>query len=368
MQTHRPANESPAYRKFIAERDAALEELYIRANQETNDYLRKAMTRAVEIVAYRYSQLPPDALLTLHGKRALAQMDADIGLEFTLAARHIALVIEELSAQAYALALVGEAEAIGRAVKLPAKFNVPRGTSEVIASEDAQGESVEGRVALAFSRIRRDVMDAVELARVRNETVSEALDRVKAKLPKARIVKQPKRKLSKVTEAEREPGEPFSFGFVTDAEWKKIVDNYTSAYVPKWRGPETVFDIGPDEMSEEWFGWEVEQYLANEFISKVRTGQDAAAKQNGVVDMIWIAVVDDKTDECCVWRDGLTSTEIETALQSGKHKDDECDAIVPPAHFNCRCTMAPLLDVQLAGEEFEKPASNAMEFDEWLNS
>jgi hypothetical protein len=306
--------------------------------------------------------------LTLHGRKLTAAIDWDIATEFNVTARHMALVTHDLNAAAYALANVGEAEAIGRALKQPAKYEVPRGEAELLGQKDAQGESVEGRIALALARIRRAIMDAVELARVKQDPLDETLERVKAAIPKPRRVLRPKKRLSKVTEADREPGDPFSFGFIDDTLWKKIVDAYTDAYVPKWRGPESVFDITTEGLTEEWYGWEVEQYLANEFISKVRSGQDAAAKANGVEDMQWIAVIDDKTDECCSVRDGLTSTEIEERMQSGKIDKHECDAIVPPAHFNCRCTMAPVLDTQLAGEEFEAPASNAQEFDEWLNS
>jgi len=368
MNQTRPANQSSAYLKFIAERDQALETLYVRANEEINDLLRRAMSRALGVVSYYYAQIKGDDALTLQGRKLTAAIDWEIAAEFNLTARHMGLVVQELNAAAYALALVGEAEAIGRALKQPAKYEVPRGTAEAQAAEDAQGESVEGRVALELSRVRRAIMDAVELARVKQEPLDETLQRVKAALPKARTVKRPKRKLAKVIEANGEPGDPFSFGFVDDALWTKIVNAYVDAYVPKWRGPESVFDVEIEGLTEEWYGWQVEQYLANEFVSKVRSGQDAAAKQNGVADMQWIAVVDDKTDECCLWRDGLTSQEIEQELKSGKHKDDECDSIVPPAHFNCRCTMAPMLDVQLAGEEFEKPASNAQEFETWLNT
>jgi hypothetical protein len=368
MKTHRPANESRAYLKFIAERDQALETLYVRANEEINDLLRRAMQRAIEIISYRFSQVHSDEMLTLKGRRNTEAIDHDIAIEFNLTARHMTIVTQDLNQQAYTLALVGEAEAIGRALKQPAKYEVQQKSVHNLAGKDAQGESVEGRMGLAMARIRRDIMDAVELARVKQESTQEAIERVKAVLPKPRTVKRPKQKLAKISEANSFSADPFSFGFVDDALWAKIVDAYLDAYVPKWRGPSSVFDVDAEGLTEEWYAWEVEQYLANEFVSKVRAGQDTAAKENGVVDMQWIAVVDDKTDECCLWRDGLTSTEIEQELKSGKHKDDECDSIVPPAHFNCRCTMAPMLDVQLAGEEFEKPASNAQEFESWLNS
>ena len=368
MKTHRPAQESPAYRKFIAERDSALETIYLRANEEINDLLRRAMQRALEIVTYRFAQVSSDDMLTVRGRRNTEAIDHDIAVDFNVTARHMTLIVHEMNQAVYALSLVGEAEAIGRALKQPAKYEVRQKSVQDLAGEDAQGESVEGRMGLALARVRRDIMDAVELARVKQETTQEAIERVKAVLPKPRLVKRPKKKLAKVTEAFDLPGESFSFGFIDDATWQKVISAYLDQYIPKWRGPESVFDVEIEGLTEEWYAWEVEQYLANEFVSKVRQGQDEAAKQNGVVDMQWIAVVDDKTDECCLWRDGLTSTEIEQELNSGKHKDDECDSVVPPAHFNCRCTMAPMLDVQLAGEEFDLPVSNAQEFETWLNS
>ena len=364
----RQATESKGYRDFIAARDQALETIYLRAMHEVNDVLRRAISRAVEIVAYRFGQVHADEMLTIKGRKNTETIDRDIGVEFSIAARHVAIVIQQMNAATYALALVGEAEALGRAVKSPAKFDIPRGVAEAQAKEDAQGESVEGRVTLAFSRIRRDIMDAVELARVKQETTEEAVARVKAALPKPRQVKRPKRKLAKVSEADPKFSDVFSFGFVTDEIWAGVISQIMDAYVPKWRGPETVFDVDVEGLNEEWYGWEIEQYLANEFVASVRSGEDTAAKQNGVVDMVWIAIVDDKTDQCCLWRDGLTSSEIESKLKSGQHSDEDCDSVVPPAHFNCRCRMAPLLETQLSGEEFEKPASNAKEFYQWLSS
>jgi len=368
----RQATDSPAYRSFIKDRDDALETLFVRAIHEANDLLRRAMSRAVEIVAYRFGQVESDDMLTIRGRRNTEAIDRDVGIEFSLAARHIAKTIEEMNAAAYALALTGEAEAIGRALKIPTKHDVTKASAKAISSEDMEGESIEGRVFLAFSRIRRDIMDAVELARVKQETTGEAIERVKRALPKARKVKRPKKKLGKVTEADaliapKKLSDVFAFGFVDDETWAQVVTQILEPYVPKWRGPETVFDLETEDLTEEWYGWEVEQYLANEFVDKVRSGEDAGAKQNGIRDMVWIAVIDDKTDPCCAWRDGLTSSEIEKKLSAGLHKDDDCRVIVPPAHFNCRCRMAPLLDVQDSGE-FELPASNAKEFDEWLSS
>jgi len=82
----------------------------------------------------------------------------------------------------------------------------------------------------------------------------------------------------------------------------------------------------------------------------------------GVKDLNWIAVIDDRTDDCCLWRDGLTTMEIEDEL-NGNHADDDCDATTPPAHFNCRCRLAPVTD-----DLPDVPASNQIDFEEWLDS
>ena len=57
----------------------------------------------------------------------------------------------------------------------------------------------------------------------------------------------------------------------------------------------------------------------------------------------------------CVDFDGKTITEIE-AMTDGEQS-------TPPFHFNCRCTMAPMLDNM---PELEQ--SNEEEFQAWLNS
>jgi len=150
-------------------------------------------------------------------------------------------------------------------------------------------------------------------------------------------------------------------GFMDEELWNQLLEEYLTDYVPQYREPKMIFDVEVGGDTEEWYGWEIEQYVTHDFVDRVRKGQDEAAKQNGITDFMWIAVIDDKTDECCAWRDGLTSAQIEAKLP--QHKDDDCDAIVPPAHFNCRCTVAPMLDTMT-----DEPTVNVTEFEEWLNS
>ena len=92
-----------------------------------------------------------------------------------------------------------------------------------------------------------------------------------------------------------------------------------------------------------------------------------AAQENGITDFVWIAVVDDKTDLCCLWRDGLLTSEIQAKLS--EHADDDAgcdlggDGLVPPLHFNCRCSIAPATDAVP-----KKPDVDYQSFDQWLET
>jgi len=123
----------------------------------------------------------------------------------------------------------------------------------------------------------------------------------------------------------------------------------------------------PTTEKDTWYVWEFERDLTNEFVKSVRTGQIAAANENGITDFVWIAVIDSKTDECCQWRDGLLISEIRERLGDHRDEDEACniegDNLTPPIHFNCRCTLAP------AAENIpDKPDTGAKSFDEWLET
>ena len=159
------------------------------------------------------------------------------------------------------------------------------------------------------------------------------------------------------SDEEEEPAVDFAMGFIDEAVWNEMVEFYKKEYVPTYQ-----FRI-PKGAEDYWYkDFELEQDLTHDFVKSVRDGTLAAAKENGITDMMWIAVIDAKTDECCTWRHGLSSSEIEDQLK-GEHSDDDCEEIVPPAHYYCRCTIAPMVDSMS-----EAPESNQKEFDEWLNS
>jgi hypothetical protein len=363
----KPANQKKAYVKFRNDVDRALEILLNKAQAEMTDLLKHAFTRVVEIVAFRYTMLGSDNLMSAKARHSLQMIDQEIERLFQPFSRRILQVMTNLKAHSYTLSLVGETEAIGRAMNQVMPFDVKHGQALQNAMQGREGENPASRVQIAFDRLRRKILDAVEMSMIQEEDTQATLERVLRALPKKRRIKKPKRQLKPIPlqEADKPETITLSTGFVSDEEWAQIVDDYMTEYVPTGRGPENVFDLpdpegGPD--LEERYGWEMEQEMTDSFVNGVRSGQNEAANQLGITDFVWIAIVDDKTDECCVWRDGLTSTEIEAKLKT-EHKDDECEVSVPPAHFNCRCTMAPMLK-DMPDEE----PTNAQEFEDWLNS
>jgi hypothetical protein len=137
----------------------------------------------------------------------------------------------------------------------------------------------------------------------------------------------------------------FATGVIDQDSWDNAVDDYLLDEVPNDRSPYSkVFDETkePGEDGHERYQWEVEQQVTDDFVQSVRSGEVDAANENGITDMIWITVIDQKTCQyCCRPRDGMLSAEIEAALKSGKLDADACDALVPPAHPWCRCRVSP---------------------------
>lgn len=334
-----------------------------------HDVLRGAFQRVKERIAYKVSTAGPDSM-AVDSSGFLRSIDLEVQTEFARAQQIVGGLFIRLKMFAYTLALTGEAEAISQARDRTGKYSATKDAAIEAAITNAFGENIGERIQLAFDRLRRRILDAVQLSRIQRLNAADTLEKVDRALPSGTWVKRPRRVLKPVREADvtaikktiaavRTPVGPVDVaqGFVDDEVWENTVDFYLREFVPtyQFRGPDPEADY-------QYSGWELERDLTHEFVDSVRSGQNEAARQNGIVDFQWIAIVDDKTDTCCLWRDGLTTKEIERELR-GKHSDDECDTSVPPAHYNCRCTIAPMLDTMP-----EIPESNAKEFEEWLNT
>ena len=349
-------NASPKYRAFIQDRDRALEKLLSNTHARITDYTSAAL-REIEsecaLLCHRRD------MSTVSNTRAIIhQLDERIQRAFHYLGILISREINALLKRSYVLAAVGEAEAIARAT----------GSAEYkVEGKNAKQTNPE-RVQYILNLSRYKILKAFEQGIVLEETAAEIMERVRNSLPEAKQYRKPPRSLKPLKEAatpedERDPRKDAASGFVTDEDWQDVVYDYTRTYIPQYsqRG-EYVTNWGKDDEMEVRYGWEIESETNHALVDQVRSGQNEIAKQNGYTDMVWIAILDDRTDECCEWRNGLTSTEIEAKLE-GEHADDDCDAIVPPAHFNCRCTLAPYT------EEMGEPEKvDFSDFDEWLKN
>lgn len=348
---------NPSYRNFVTERDRALEVLLLNAQLKITDLMNAALNQITEKLAAKLAMTRHSVLLRHEIDAADRVIDQALAVSFP-AILHVQMDLER---KAKLLAHASETEAIGRALRKPKEFRIATKQHDYNEMQDRIGSN-----ALALDRLRRKILDAYQSARTEGLDVSEGLDRIKRAYPKLKKFKRGPKTLKPISAFQEaddsvNPKEPYSFGIMDEETWNELVDEYKNAYLPKTRGPDSVFDV-PDENGTltEYYGWEIEQNMNDDFVRAVRDGQNDAAAEQGITDMVWLAVLDSSTDECCIWRDGLTSAEIEDRLNSDK-AGDECDALVPPAHFGCRCSQAPITDETPSDAPY-----NPDSFENWL--
>jgi hypothetical protein len=362
---HKSALQSKAYTSFIHQRDTALEVLLRNAQVRVNDQLRSVLTRILEVISFRYGAIPQESLITTRSRHAIEMMRFTMMQDAIHAAYLISDEITKLKRKAYLLSAVGEAEAILRATGKQTKVTITKHDLDKESATNASDEPIYDRVLLSLITIIDNALRSLNVARISGDDAKQAIKRVAKGFPTRRVVKKPKRALKKLTEATYKRPDFETEANIPDDEWAAMVKDYLEDFIPQYdfRSPDAVYDIQLDGETEltEYYGWEIEKSMAHDFVDSVRGGQSEAAKQEGITDFVIISVIDERTcEECCgnfgcVDFDGLTTAEVE--------KITEGENDVPPFHFNCRCTMAPMLDNMP-----DLPQSNEEEFDQWLNS
>lgn len=356
------------YQLFVRARNKALEKLHIAAQLKISAIIHEALLGVKDIARGRYNSICRYGIYSPEGQQEVARLQFDINRMFSLAIPHMAKIMKDLRKQVYTLAYAGESEAIGQALGYKTTYNLPN--SKVVQkanSETFTGGTVEDRVQLTINRLVRRIMNTIELSAVNEEEEHIFYAKLKAILPKPKTVAGEQRNVSvgpKLREAESiGPKEDMSVGFIDEETWDEMLDTYKEEFVPTWRGPDSSYSVKTEAGEKETlYAWELEKEVTQDFVYQVRSGQVDAAKENGINDYVWVAVVDSRTDDCCLWRDGLTTAEIERRLKTDR-AEDECQSIVPPAHFNCRCVLAPMVE-----EMPEAPEENIKEFEDWLNT
>ena len=75
---------------------------------------------------------------------------------------------------------------------------------------------------------------------------------------------------------------------------------------------------------------------------------------------MWVAIIDDKVCDDCCGKYGCADFDGKTLTEVSKMTNGEVTST--PAHFNCRCDLAPITG------ELETIQSNEEDFDKWLNT
>lgn len=276
-------------------------------------------------------------------------------------------IIKDLRVKSYVLALTSEAEAIGKALGRPTKYNhlTADGLKRVENMPAPKGGSFEREILHNLFKIRDKLKSQLHwLIMNPDVTDHEGLQYFLKKLPRTKPMGSMKKSLKpikKFAEADepKKRFDDFSSGYIDDATWDEILDDYHNEMIHVDRSPGAIA-AGAAE-GDPYYAWELERDVVNDFVQQVRSGQVDAANINGITDFVVISVIDDKTcegccdDYGCVDFDGLLTSEVEK-MTKGKYS-------APPYHFNCRCALAPATD-----DIPDKPESNEKDFNAWLNT
>lgn len=373
--------DSPRYRKFVADRDRALERIHQHAQMDIAQYMREFFKQTEMVVTH----LALKTNHTLINFQTLSeQFNQQLGMSIKAIFPILLARIQRMRHAVYVLTYASEAEAIGQATQLISKphhhslgpdalgIAIPpqitkQDLHDAMTSPMINGESLDKRVWLDLQYLRSDILQAFELACVMEVPPHEILERVVASFPKLQVFTRAPKALKKAKEAGYNLGDDedektdFTSTIMDDTDWDKAVSAYKDAELPTSRfEPGETFD---EETGTFKYNWELEQDLTDDFVNQVRSGQVAAANDLGIEEFVWIAVIDDKTcEDCCLPRNGKTTGEIEEMLDNGDLDEDVCDAVTPPAHNHCRCNIGPVASTdEVEGADFK-------DFGEWLNS
>lgn len=348
-------------------RDRALEDLHTRAQLEAADVMRDLIAHVLITTKAQFHGMNKGHIMSIEW------YEQGLRTRFHQAAQQFEAILCRMRARAYVLSKASEAEILAQLQpgKQVRSAITPDEVFKIKVRPSMAGGELPARIQLYCDRLRRKIVSYAQGAAIQATDPQDFAIDVFMAMPKARKVTVPRRTLKPLREADevrinKKPPVDIAIDNIDGDAWKDMLDAYTAEYIPKYRGPEYVIDL-PTKEGDTWYAWELERDLTNEFVSSVRDGQISAARDAGITDFVWIAVIDDKTDPCCAWRDGLLISEIEDQISDHEDDDAQCNmdsnGLNPPLHFNCRCTLAPATD-----SIPDKPDDAAKDFEEWLNT
>lgn len=370
-----PLTQSKRYTDFIRGRDRALEEIlakYTRALNLIVEFLKEKSVEVAQTVLIHSHQ----GMISIKRERDL--FDHRISPYFEMALTQASLLSSQLRKTTYAISYLGQAEALARALNQKTKYSLnQKDFRDLDEAPSVHGGRIDQRIELSFLRLKDKVSDAFRVSLVLGMKPNEAKKRIEKAFPRSQKKKTKGKVMAKLKESDanqtafQSKGISLATGTVDPQEWDQVLKDYFSEVFPGEDPGRSAYDKvfypyveNTDEENIQIYTryqWEVENELTQDFVEKVREGELDAAKENGINDFQWIAIIDSKTDDCCIWRDGLTTKEIEDKLDQ---MDDECDdSSVPPIHFNCRCRLAPMTE-----DMPEESPPDFGSFDQWMEN
>lgn len=388
-------DENPKYKAFVNQRDEALERILRNNRIKITDITNKTFIDVMSLIQSRW----PGLVAEPYNKSKIKQLEEQIDQVIGVAVQTIAWEQIMLRRAVYMLSHAGEAEAIAQTTGKTAKLNL--GHNEIVKKSYKNlpdGTDLLRRIELYFQDIGKKIISAVNHALIFEDEPDEMLGRVFLALPKKRALPAKpvlkKVKKAKIAEAKKpkfttndddKSGVEIGFGprggvsiqtpDWDQASWDHTIKQSNEDYIAIDRSPETFFDmknplskqpiVSEIDETDKIYGWELEQQMTHDFVQSVREGQIDAANFAGINEFIWIAVLDQKTCQyCCEWRSGLLTSEIEKTLADDPELAEHCDVVVPPAHFNCRCGIAPVV-IDL--ETIDSENISTKDFQDWLD-
>jgi hypothetical protein len=352
--------DSPKYKTFIQDRDRALEKIHLNTQTDLSRILSELLIQVEKELAHLLLFVDPQNVISL----ANTFEQESLPLFHSYVAKFVNR-IRSMRRAVYLLTYLGEQEAIGRATKkakAQTEFDLKRKIKDAMDAQTILDNDLTQQVWGAVMKLRGRILDRFRSSLLTDTDPKEIMAKVKKAFPEKTIYKRPPRELKPFREADRDPKDKleWNYDFAPQEDWDLAVQAYKDTELPANR-----FDNDPQYEPESGYmryNWELEQNATDDFVQQVRTGQVDAANELGIKEFVWVAVIDDRTDECCLQRAGKTTGEIEKLIESGKIDGDLCDAITPPAHPNCRCQLAPVSST----DEVEGPDWKS--FNEWLDT
>ncbi len=365
-------DDSSRYKTFIHSRNKALEQIHLHAQTDVSRLTFEVLDRITGFVSHMAIQ---DQMSLNQLTYLTQQLSQYIDHQNHQLLYQIEKRILRMRKVTFILTYLSELEAIARATKrtkltkTTTSLDFTQKVYQQIQSETILGQRWFTRIWVVLSHLKQLILKNFQAAIARDETPKGVVDAVKASYPSIKAYRKPPRALKPVREADKpkDPNEPedqefdFYSNLVSDEDWNLVVQAYQDFDLPPSRfDNQKVFD---EEAGYYRYDWELEQDMTDDFVKQVRDGQVEAAQDLGIKDFIWVSIIDNKTcDECCLPRNGKTTSEIESMLKSGQLDKTACDAITPPAHPFCRCDISPVAST----DEVEGP--NWKDFDNWLAS